>query len=136
MGDLALPLNRDLGALIRLGGWKSEKMVLRYAHVNVGELAHTIERLPWGKCWGTLSTKGEKRMKARDLSVMRSPLVRERSRVQSSLAAPVPRRQRLWNASATEPLGPGGFAVMNEHQSLIDTLYNSRTVRSARLEGP
>jgi integrase len=40
--------NRDLGALKKLGGWKSEKMVLRYAHVNVGELAHTINALPWG----------------------------------------------------------------------------------------
>ncbi len=48
--------NRDLGALMRLGGWKSEKMVLRYAHVNVGELAHTIEALPWGK---TGEGKGE-----------------------------------------------------------------------------
>jgi integrase len=38
--------NRDLGALQRLGGWKSVKMVLRYAHVNVGELAHTIDRPP------------------------------------------------------------------------------------------
>lgn len=40
--------NRDLGSLMRLGGWKSEKMVLRYAHVNVGELAHTVTALPWG----------------------------------------------------------------------------------------
>jgi integrase len=40
--------NRDLGALQRLGGWKSVNMVLRYAHVNVGELAHTIDRLPAG----------------------------------------------------------------------------------------
>lgn len=40
--------NRDLVALMRLGGWKSEKMVLRYAHVNVGELSHTIDRLPGG----------------------------------------------------------------------------------------
>jgi integrase len=40
--------NRDLGALKKLGGWKSENMVLRYAHVNVGELAHTIDRLPSG----------------------------------------------------------------------------------------
>ncbi|MBR0691593.1 site-specific integrase [Bradyrhizobium lablabi] len=40
--------NRDLGALMRLGGWKSERMVMRYAHVNVGELAHTIDRLPGG----------------------------------------------------------------------------------------
>jgi integrase len=38
--------NRDLIALMKLGGWKSERMVLRYAHVNVGELAHTIARLP------------------------------------------------------------------------------------------
>lgn len=41
-------LNRDLGALMRLGGWKSEKMVMRYAHVNVAELAHTIDRLHGG----------------------------------------------------------------------------------------
>jgi integrase len=40
--------NRDLGALMRLGGWKSEKMVMRYAHVNVGELRHTIDSLPGG----------------------------------------------------------------------------------------
>jgi integrase len=40
--------NRDLGALKRLGGWKSDRMVLRYAHVNFGELADTIDRLPGG----------------------------------------------------------------------------------------
>jgi integrase len=41
--------NRDLPALMKLGGWKSEKMVLRYAHVNVAHLAQTIDALPWGK---------------------------------------------------------------------------------------
>ena len=41
--------NRDLGGLMRLGGWKSERMVLRYAHINVGELAQSIDALPWGK---------------------------------------------------------------------------------------
>lgn len=40
--------NRDLGALQRLGGWKSIRMVMRYAHVNVGELRHTIDALPGG----------------------------------------------------------------------------------------
>jgi integrase len=40
--------NRDLGALKRLGGWKTERMVMRYAHVNVEELADTINRLPGG----------------------------------------------------------------------------------------
>lgn len=40
--------NRDLGGLMRLGGWKSERMVMRYAHVNVGELQHTINKLPGG----------------------------------------------------------------------------------------
>jgi integrase len=40
--------NRDLGALMRLGGWKTIAMVMRYAHVNVGELKHTIDRLPGG----------------------------------------------------------------------------------------
>jgi integrase len=34
--------NRDLIALMKLGGWKSEKMVLRYAHVNVSQLAPSI----------------------------------------------------------------------------------------------
>jgi integrase len=41
--------NRDLGALQRLGGWKSVRMVMRYAHVNVAELHHTINALPGGK---------------------------------------------------------------------------------------
>lgn len=40
--------NRDLGALRSLGGWKSVRMVMRYAHVNVSELAHTIDKLPGG----------------------------------------------------------------------------------------
>ncbi len=33
-------------ALGRLGGWKSERMVLRYADVNAEELASTINALP------------------------------------------------------------------------------------------
>ena len=41
--------NRDLAALQKLGGWKSVAMVMRYAHVNVGELRHTIDRLPLGE---------------------------------------------------------------------------------------
>lgn len=45
--------NRDLGALQKLGGWKSIAMVMRYTHVNVGELAHTIERLPGGNLGDT-----------------------------------------------------------------------------------
>jgi len=40
--------NRDLGALQRLGGWKSIRMVMRYAHTNVDEHKHTIDRLPGG----------------------------------------------------------------------------------------
>jgi integrase len=40
--------NRDLIGLMKLGGWKSEKMVMRYAHVNVSELQHTIDKLPGG----------------------------------------------------------------------------------------
>jgi integrase len=38
--------NRDLGALQKLGGWKSLAMVMRYAHTNVAEHAHTIDNLP------------------------------------------------------------------------------------------
>ena len=50
--------NRDLGALMRLGGWKTVAMVLRYAHVNVGELQHTIDRLPGGNLGDLASRKG------------------------------------------------------------------------------
>jgi integrase len=41
--------NRDLAGLMYLGGWRSEKMVLRYAHMNVGHLAQSIAALPWEK---------------------------------------------------------------------------------------
>lgn len=41
--------NRDLIGLMRLGGWKTERMVLRYAHVNTADLAPSINALPWGK---------------------------------------------------------------------------------------
>lgn len=37
--------NRDLGALQKLGGWKTLAMVMRYAHTNVDELSDTIRRL-------------------------------------------------------------------------------------------
>ncbi|WP_247346019.1 MULTISPECIES: site-specific integrase [unclassified Bradyrhizobium] len=37
--------NRDLGALQKLGGWKTLEMVMRYAHTNVEELGDTIARL-------------------------------------------------------------------------------------------
>lgn len=40
--------NRDLGALQKLGGWKTVQMVFRYTHVNVGELADTIVKFPGG----------------------------------------------------------------------------------------
>ncbi|MER9423943.1 site-specific integrase [Mesorhizobium sp. M0317] len=52
--------NRDLGALMRLGGWKSEKMVMRYAHVNVSELSHTIDRLPGGLLGDDFNAKAKK----------------------------------------------------------------------------
>jgi integrase len=40
--------NRNLAALQALGGWKTLSMVMRYAHTNVEEHAHTIDRLPGG----------------------------------------------------------------------------------------
>jgi integrase len=52
--------NRDLVALMRLGGWKSERMVLRYAHINVDELAHTIAALPGGLVGDSDITRKEK----------------------------------------------------------------------------
>jgi integrase len=41
--------NRDLIGLMKIGDWKSERMVLRYAHVNVEHLTASIDHLPWGK---------------------------------------------------------------------------------------
>ncbi|MCA6105354.1 tyrosine-type recombinase/integrase [Bradyrhizobium australafricanum] len=52
-------INRDLGGLMKLGGWKSERMVMRYTHVNVGELQHTIDRLPGGNLGDYVSRKAE-----------------------------------------------------------------------------
>lgn len=40
--------NRDLTALMELGGWKSAAMVMRYAHVNTSHLAGSIGGI-WGK---------------------------------------------------------------------------------------
>jgi integrase len=42
LGDVALRENRDLTALMELGGWKTADMVLRYAHVNTSHLAGSI----------------------------------------------------------------------------------------------
>jgi integrase len=41
--------NRDLLALKTLGGWKSEQMVLRYAHVHTAQHPASISALAWGK---------------------------------------------------------------------------------------
>lgn len=40
--------NRDLNALMLLGGWKSPEMVFRYAHTNVSHLASGVGAI-WGK---------------------------------------------------------------------------------------
>jgi integrase len=48
--------NRDLTALQSLGGWKTLSMVMRYAHTNVEEHAHTIDRLPGGNLGEMIKT--------------------------------------------------------------------------------
>ncbi|MDP3370958.1 MAG: tyrosine-type recombinase/integrase, partial [Brevundimonas sp.] len=48
--------NRDLTALMKLGGWKSVAMVMRYAHVNTSELAGSIATI-WGKSGETSAPK-------------------------------------------------------------------------------
>ena len=40
---------RDLGELKELGGWKSDSMVLQYAHTNPDHLADAVDALPWAK---------------------------------------------------------------------------------------
>lgn len=39
--------NRDIGALMRLGGWKTPAMVFRYTHVNASDLAPSQAKI-WG----------------------------------------------------------------------------------------
>ena len=51
--------NRDLVALMQLGGWKSDKMVLRYAHMNVAHLAPSIAALPWEKSGNRQKSKAK-----------------------------------------------------------------------------
>ena len=53
--------HRDVIGLMRLGGWKSERMVMRYAHVNVADLAASIAALPGGMSGRGLS-RAEKKL--------------------------------------------------------------------------
>ncbi len=48
--------NRDVTALMRLGGWKTVAMVMRYTHTNVDEHRHTIDRLLGGKLGEAISS--------------------------------------------------------------------------------
>jgi integrase len=41
--------HRDLNALMDIGGWKSIKMVMRYAHSNVDQHLASVDALPGGK---------------------------------------------------------------------------------------
>jgi integrase len=51
--------NRDISALMRLGGWKTVSMVMRYVHANVDEHRHTIDRLPGGNLGDNTSTEAK-----------------------------------------------------------------------------
>lgn len=51
--------HRDLIGLKRLGGWKSERMVLRYAHINVADLAGSVAALPGGMS-GSVPLRGRR----------------------------------------------------------------------------
>jgi integrase len=51
--------NRDLSALMRLGGWKTHSQVWRYAHTNVDEHKNSIDALPGGNL-GERRTEGVK----------------------------------------------------------------------------
>jgi integrase len=52
--------NRDLTALMALGGWSTVSTVMRYAHANADEHRHTIDRLPAGRTLGDTVTAREK----------------------------------------------------------------------------
>jgi integrase len=51
--------NRDLTALMRLGGWRDIKSVIRYMHVNVDELRNTIDRLPGGNLGDAITSEAK-----------------------------------------------------------------------------
>ena len=71
--------NRNLTALQSLGGWKTLSMVMRYAHTNVDEHAHTIDRLPGGNLGELIETEG----KPQHNQGTASPFTREGSQVRS-----------------------------------------------------
>lgn len=54
--------NRDMRALMELGGWKSPEMVVRYAHVNTSHLAPTIDAM-WEQRGGRHSGDNVKTLK-------------------------------------------------------------------------
>jgi hypothetical protein len=45
--------------VMRLGGWKDIKSVIRYMHVNVDELRNTIDRLPGGNLGDTKTRRAK-----------------------------------------------------------------------------
>lgn len=45
--------NRDLTALMKLGGWKNINSVSRYTHANVDEFRNTMDRMPGGNLRGS-----------------------------------------------------------------------------------
>lgn len=51
--------NRDLTALMRLGGWRDIKSVMRYIYANVDELRNTMDRLPGGNLGEPIKAKPE-----------------------------------------------------------------------------
>jgi integrase len=51
--------NRDVCALMRLGGWKTVSMVMRYVHANVDEHRHTIDRLPGGNLGDSVASEAK-----------------------------------------------------------------------------
>ncbi len=51
--------NRDFTALKALGGWKTDAMVMRYAHANADQHRHTIDRLPGGELGESQGVEGK-----------------------------------------------------------------------------
>ena len=70
--------------------WRLEviKMVMRYAHTNVAEIIAYDRQATWGKSGGDRYRQEEERLSIRTCPTLRLPLVRGRSCVQSTPAAP------------------------------------------------
>jgi hypothetical protein len=125
--------NRDLGALQRLGGWKSVSMVMRYAHVNVDEHKHTIDRLP--KSRGKPNCRGKNSINCNVLSLGAHAL--GKGEVVSSIlpgSTRKTRRYRHFRAQALPVTPPSAVTLGSVHSLTAGVNMREALPRRSRWE--